>query len=150
MSHTYTDLLTHIVFSTEERKPFLADEIRPEVHAYLGGIVRQLHGVAIIIGGARDHVHVLACLPGDICVSECVRTLKSNSSRWAKERWSGRQSFAWQTGCGAFSVSESARKRVIEYIARQEEHHHTISFQDEFISLLRKHHINYDERYIWD
>lgn len=149
MSHTYTDLLMHVVFSTHERRPAIADSIRPELHAYLGGIIRELHGTAVLVGGTRDHVHILMRLPGDVRVSDCVRILKTNSSRWVHEKWPMRKSFAWQAGYAAFSVSESARERVCRYVANQERHHGTMSFQNEFIALLKKHNVEYDERYLW-
>jgi hypothetical protein len=75
--------------------------------------------------------------------------VKANSSRWLKERWPERRSFAWQGGYGAFSVSESRRESVIRYIGDHARHHHRISFQDEFLALLRKHGVEFDERYIW-
>ncbi len=149
MAHTFTSILVHAVFSTSGRAPLLADEIRPDLHAYLGGILRQLHTVPVVIGGTTDHVHLLARLPADLAVADCLRVLKTNSSRWVKERWSQRRSFAWQGGYGAFSVSESRRATVIRYIQDQEQHHRRISFQEEFLKLLRNHGVEFDERYIW-
>jgi len=148
MSHTFTNLLTHVIFSTRERRPFLADEIRKDVFAYAGGIVRELGGTAIMVNGTDDHVHALLVVPGNLAVAECVRLLKTNTSRWVHEKWPERK-FAWQTGYGAFSVSESNRGQVIRYIQDQEKHHRKISFQDEFRAFLRKQGIAFDERYIW-
>ncbi len=149
MAHTFTNILVHAVFSTSGRASLLTDEIRPDVHAYLGGILRQLHAVPIAIGGTADHVHLLARLPADLAVADCMRILKANSSRWAKERWPQRRSFAWQGGYGAFSVSESRRAAVVRYIQEQEQHHRRISFQEEFLKLLKNHGVEFDERYIW-
>jgi putative transposase len=149
MAHTFTSILVHAIFSTSGRAPSLAESIRPEMHAYLGGILRQLRAVPIVIGGTADHVHLLARLPADLAVADCLRVLKTNSSRWAKERWSKRPPFAWQGGYGAFSVSESRRAAVIRYIQDQEQHHLRITFQDEFLKLLRSHGVEFDERYIW-
>ncbi len=149
MAHTFTSILVHAVFSTSGRAPLLTDEIRPDLHAYLGGILRQLRTVPVVIGGTTDHVHLLARLPADLAVADCLRVLKTNSSRWVKERWSQRRSFAWQGGYGAFSVSESRRATVIRYIQDQEQHHRRISFQEEFLKLLRNHGVEFDERYIW-
>lgn len=149
MAHTFTSILVHATFSTSGRTPLLTDEIRPDLHAYLGGILRQLRTVPIVIGGTADHVHLLARLPADLAVADCLRVLKTNSSRWVKERWPQRRSFAWQGGYGVFSVSESRRAAVIRYIQNQEQHHQRISFQGEFLKLLRNHGVEFDERYIW-
>ena len=124
MAHTFTSLLTHIIFSTRERAPLIADAIRTDLHAYLGGILRELRATPIVIGGTADHIHVLlqACR-ADFAVADCLRVLKTNSSRWVKEKWPERRSFGWQGGYGAFSVSESNRANVVRYIQGQAEHH---------------------------
>jgi REP element-mobilizing transposase RayT len=119
------------------------------VHAYIGGILRQLHASPIAVGGTADHVHLFTQLPADLAVAECLRIVKANSSRWVKQRWPERRSFAWQGGYGAFSVSESKRGAVIRYVQSQARHHQRISFQDEFLKLLRSHGVEFDERFIW-
>jgi putative transposase len=149
MAHTFTNLLIHIIFSTHDRTPMMADAVRPDLHGYMGGILRELRVTPVMIGGTIDHVHLLVRAPADIAVADCVRVLKTNSSRWVKEKWPERRFFAWQGGYGAFSVSESSREDVIRYIQNQVEHHHKMTFQEEFISFLRKHGIEFDERYIW-
>jgi REP element-mobilizing transposase RayT len=149
MARTFTSLLTHVVFSTAGRAPLLADAIRPEVHAYLGGILREMQALPIAIGGTADHVHLLTCLPSDLAVADCLRVVKTNSSRWVKEKWPERRLFAWQGGYGAFSVSESRRGEVVRYIEEQARHHRQASFQEEFLGLLKKHGVEFDERYLW-
>jgi REP element-mobilizing transposase RayT len=149
MAHTFTSLLTHVVFSTHLRAPKIEDAIRADLHSYLGGILRQLRSSPIAIGGTRDHVHLLTSLPADLAVADCLRVVKTNSSRWVKEKWPERRSFGWQGGYAAFSVSESNRANVIRYIQGQAQHHLRISFQDEFLGLLRKHGVEFDEQYIW-
>jgi len=149
MGHTFTNLLLHVVFSTADRAPMISDAMRQDVHAYLGGILREIHAVPIMIGGTNDHVHLLLRLPGNLALADCMRVLKTNSSRWVKEKWKERESFAWQGGYGAFSVSESSRGTVVRYIQNQVEHHRSMSFQDEFLGLLRRHGVDFDERYLW-
>ena len=149
MAHTFTNLLAHVVFSPSGRAPFLDDEMRSDLHAYLGGILRELHAAPVAIGGTADHVHLVIGLPADLAVSDCLRVVKTNSSRWIKERWPHRRSFAWQGGYGAFSVSESRRGAVIRYIQDQARHHRRISFQDELRALLKNHRVQFDERYMW-
>ena len=149
MSHRYTALLTHLVFSTKNRFPHLVGDLASDCHAYLVGIVKNMGGYAIEVGGFVDHVHLLLDLSPTHSLSEVVRTLKSNSSKWIHE---GRRDskFAWQKGYSAFSVSKSAVDRVRRYIARQESHHRGKSYQDEVRELLRRHGMTWDERYIWE
>ena len=150
MAHTFTNLLTHIIFSTKDRIPCIDAEVKPELLAYMGGIVRELEGKAYSINGTTDHVHLLVSLPPTLALSDALRTIETNSSRWAHEKWARRRVFGWQTGYGAFSVSKSNVPDVMKYIADQEEHHKKVSFQEEFIAFLKKHEIDYDERYIWE
>jgi putative transposase len=144
---SYTCLLTHIVFSTKERNPFLADkEARDATHAYIGGIVRNLKGRAYTIGGVADHVHMLISTPPALAIADAVRTLKTNSSKWLHEEMRG---FAWQEKYSAFSVSQSDIDAVVKYIEGQEEHHRRKTFQEELLELLKEHGVEYDPRYIW-
>jgi REP element-mobilizing transposase RayT len=100
-------------------------------------------------GGVSDHIHLYASLPSTLSLAEFVNAVKSNSSRWIHQTYRDARGFAWQEGYGAFSVSKSAEKRVISYVRNQEEHHLKHSFQEEFLKLLEKHKIGYDERYLW-
>ncbi len=148
MSQAYTNLLTHIVFSTKERIALIDDEIKSELHAYLGGLVRELGGKAYIVNGTKDHVHLLVSLPPKIAISDAVRFIKSNSTGFVKEKF-GRKLFAWQGGYGAFSVSKSQVKDVVRYIQNQEEHHRKFDFRAEFELMLKKNEVEHDKRYVW-
>ena len=149
MSRTFTNLLTHLIFSAKDREPLIIPELKPELYAYLGGLTRELKGKAYGIGGTADHVHMLVSLPPVVSISEALRFLKANSSGWVHDKWPQR-SFAWQLGYGAFSVSKSNVPDVLGYIQNQEAHHRRLSFKEEFVDFLRKLEIEYDERYIWD
>lgn len=149
MAHTFTNLLTHAIFSTKDRRPCIKAEIKTELHAYIGGIVRELRGKALLINGTADHVHLLFDLPPSVSVSEALRIVKANSSRWVHDKWDRRYPFGWQTGYAAFSVSQSNVPGVLKYIANQEKHHRKISFKEELLAYLKKHNIPYDERFIW-
>jgi REP element-mobilizing transposase RayT len=146
MPHTCGNILLHFIWSTHERRPWIIPEIRDDLFAYLGGIVREMDGTALIVGGVADHVHTLARVRPMNAAAEIARVLKTNSSRWVRERI---PHFAWQTGYGVFSVSESSVPAVTKYIAHQEQHHKKYSFQDEFRVLLAKHKIVVDEKYLW-
>ena len=150
MPHSYSQLLYHIVYSTKERRPWLADSIRGRVHAYLGGGIRDEGGVALCIGGVEDHVHILARLRQDKAISAVIGAIKANSSGWIHKRADFPPGFAWQKGYGAFSVSESQEPILRRYLQNQERHHARTTYQREFVTLLKKHRITYDERYIWD
>ena len=148
MSHTSGNILLHLIFSTEHRRPLIKRSFQNELFAYLGGIIREMRGTALIVNGMPDHVHMLVRIRPAQSAAEIMRTVKTNSSRWLREN--GQRNFAWQTGYGVFSVSESNVPSVMKYIATQQEHHKKISFQEEFIAFLKKNKIPYDEKYLWD
>ena len=150
MSGTYTNLLYHIVFSTKQRIPLITDSIREELYRYIGGIIRGEGGILLEIGGTADHVHLLAKLKPAAAVSDILRLVKANSSKWANERKRRLRKFGWQDGFGAFTVSESQVVGVREYIRTQETHHRGLSYHDEFRAMLERHGVEYDERYLWD
>ena len=150
MPQSLSAVYIHLVFSTKERRPFLCDlEIRAAMHSYLGGISKQLGCAPIVTGGIEDHVHLLARMSRTVTQAEWVKELKRVSNLWVKKQFSIRE-FEWQGGYADFSVSASNPDRVKEYIERQEEHHRKSSFQNELRSLLRKHHVEWDEKYVWD
>jgi putative transposase len=148
LSHTSGNILLHFIFSTLGRQRLIRSEFRNDLFAYLGGIVREMDGTALIINGTGDHVHMLLRVRPVHSSAEIARVVKTNSSRWVREKWSSE--FAWQTGYAVFSVSESSVAAVTKYIAGQEEHHKKHSFQEEFVAFLKKNHVEYDEKYIWD
>ena len=150
MAHTFTLLYYHIVFSTKHREMLIDSELESRLHGYMGGIVKGMKGQAIKIGGIEDHVHLLVQLPATLALADFVRDLKANSSNWVHENFSERQNFAWQTGYGGFTVSKSKVPELEIYIANQREHHLQVSFADEYVGLLRKHEIEFDERFVLD
>jgi REP element-mobilizing transposase RayT len=150
MAHSYAQLYYHIVFSTKERKPYIDAELETRLHPMLGGIVRDLDGVALAVGGIEDHVHILASLRPKTAPSDALRVIKANSTGWVHDEWPDRSVFAWQTGFGVFSVSASNLEEVRQYVLNQREHHRTMTFEEEYLFLLKKHGIEYDERFVFD
>ena len=146
MGSTFFSLHYHLVFSTKERRPFIKSEWQPRLHAYLGGIIKGMHGVPEIVGGVEDHVHILASLRPVHCIADVLRDLKKESSTWAKENFDRR--FTWQEGYAAFTVSPTATDSVRRYIATQEAHHHKHSLVDELTELLNAAGIEFDEKYL--
>lgn len=149
MPNTYTNLLYHIVFSTKDRELLITNDIKEELYRYIGGIIREQGGVQLEVGGDEDHIHILAKIKPSIAVSDMLRVIKANSSKWANGGKS-RLRFAWQEGFAAFTVSESRVGSVTEYIRNQVEHHKRLSFQGELVGLLERHRVQYDPRYLWD
>ena len=150
MPQSLACLYAHLVFSTKNREPFIAPDLAPRLYAYTGGILRETGSVLIEAGGMPDHIHLLVSLGRQAAVADTVRTVKSNSSRWVHETFPSRAAFAWQSGYGAFTVSHSSLEAVREYVRGQEGHHKVWTFQDEFREFLRRHAIEWDERYVWD
>ena len=151
MPQSLAQLYLHIVFSTKDRARFFQNRaFRMDVHAYLAGACRNLDCPALIVGGVEDHVHILCRLGKTVSLSELIRELKRESSKWIKEQSSDLQSFYWQAGYGAFSISPGHIDILNAYITNQDEHHKTETFQDEFRRLLKKYKVDYDERYVWD
>jgi len=146
MGSTFFSLHYHIVFSTKDRRPLIRADWRPRVHSYLGGIIRGMNGVAEIVGGVDDHVHILASLRPVHCIADVMRDMKKDSTNWVKQNFEGR--FAWQEGYAAFTVSPSATDSVRDYIANQEVHHRKYSFVDELKELLERAGITYEEKYL--
>ena len=148
MAHTYTNLLTHAVFSTKDRLPLLTGDRYREMHAYLGGIVRGEGHRALIVGGTTDHVHLLLLLRPTVAVSDLMRVAKARSSDWASSRF--RCPFRWQVGYGAFTVSHREKGEIEAYIANQAAHHRVVGFQEEYLRLLKENGIEYDPAHLWD
>ena len=147
---TFTNLLYHVIFSTKNRESIIYDSFKERLYKYIGGIIRSKGGKLLSIGGTADHIHLAMKLKPVESISKVVGELKGNSSKWVNDSRFLVGHFSWQGGFGAFSVSESQLNSVKLYIESQEKHHSTLSFKDEFVSILDKHNISYDLNYIWD
>jgi REP element-mobilizing transposase RayT len=149
MAHSFTSLHTHIIFSTKNRDPLLRPEFKSRLFEYMGGIIRNLNGISLLINGPDDHVHILAKLPATRALSDILRELKADSTGWVKSQFRAHD-FGWQTGYAAFSVSKSNSEAVRAYIAKQEEHHRKVSFREEYLNFLQRHEIEYDPRFVME
>ena len=145
MSHTYSQNVVHVVFSTKERRNTIPAEFRPKLWAYIAGICKK-HAIFVhAIGGIEDHVHLLMQIPPSLALAKTVAAIKANSARWANQ---SANKVEWQEGYGAFSVSASNIPAVVRYIQNQDAHHRRMSFADEFRALLKKHGVEYDPRFV--
>ncbi|MDR0868604.1 MAG: IS200/IS605 family transposase [Planctomycetota bacterium] len=147
MSQSLAKINIHVVYSVQNRASVLDETIRPDLYAYTVGILNKLACITVAVGGTADHLHALIILSRTVTVAKVIEDMKRGSSRWLKAR--GWRDFAWQNGYGAFSVSESKVTTVAKYIHNQQEHHRRRSFTDELRSLLKKHNVEFDERYIF-
>ena len=151
MPQSLSAVYIHLVFSTKNRRAMLRDKAtREALYANLGAISKNLECPPLLVGGVEDHVHLLCRFGRTITQAEWVKELKRVSNSWLKEQGPEYEDFEWQSGYADFSVSQSNLQQVKEYVAKQEEHHRKVGFQDELRALLRKHEIEWDERFVWD
>ncbi|MGO8746612.1 MAG: IS200/IS605 family transposase [Thermoguttaceae bacterium] len=149
MANTYTSLHYHIVFSTKNRECWIKTDVEQRIWAYLGGIAKENKMKPLQIGGIEDHVHVLLGAPAIFAPAKIAQLLKGGSSAWIHETFPRLYGFGWQDGYCAFTVSKSNLPSVIAYIQGQREHHRTMTFQEEYRELLKRHEVEFDERYVW-
>lgn len=150
MANTFTQIYIHIVFSVKGRENLIHANWKDELHKYICGIVNGQQQKVYAIGGMPDHIHLLLSIKPDISVSELVRDIKSNSSKWINEKKLVLGKFQWQAGFGAFSYGQSQLDVVISYINNQEQHHRKKSFKEEYIEMLTKFKIDYNEKYLFE
>jgi len=147
---SYVSSYFHCVFSTKDRLPLIPAPLRERLWPFLGGIARQNQMKAIEVGGMPDHVHLLLSLPSTLSLAKALQLIKGGSSKWVHDTFPEYRTFNWQVKYGAFGVSASLLDKTIHYIKNQERHHRKMTFQEEFLALLKKHRIAYDERYLWE
>jgi REP element-mobilizing transposase RayT len=150
VGHTFTSNLCHCTFSTKGRQPCITADLQARLWPFIGGIARENGMTARAIGGVADHVHILLSLPATMAVAKAVQLIKGGSSKWVHETFPRHGDFGWQEGYGAFSLGVSQVDRTVAYIESQAEHHRKQTFQEEFLAFLKRHKMEYDERYIFD
>jgi putative transposase len=150
MPQSIAQLNIHLVFSTKKRRPFIKPEIEAELHAYIGGTIKNMGGIPLKINGMPDHIHILFSMPRTLALSKIVGDIKRSSSLWIKSKDSSLTSFSWQTGYAAFSVGYSQKDMVVRYIANQKVHHRKKTYEEEVVKFLDDQEMEYDERYFWD
>ena len=150
MPSTHHGILIHVVYSTKQRIKLLHKDWRDELYAIMGGVAKEHKSVLLRSGGVEDHVHLLLKTHPSFAISDTVKLIKGNSSRWINKNRKVSARFEWQRGYGVFSVSESMSDIVKRYIGNQETHHQRQSFEDEYFEILRKHKIQFDEQYVID
>jgi putative transposase len=150
MPQSLAKIYVHLVFSTKNRERLLPEDLGPDLHAYMGGTLKALGCAPIEVNTEPEHVHVLFLGSRTATLSDVVGQLKKSSNDSLRARGPQFSSFFWQSGYGAFSVSQSAIEEVRAYIRNQREHHRRISFQEEYRTFLKRYEVEFDERYVWD
>ena len=150
MGHTFSNILTHIIFSTKGRMNLLYPEMQDELYKYVCGVATNNGGHILQINGIEDHIHILVKIKPCSSISDFVRTIKVASSGWIHERFHNMKDFGWQSGYSAFSVSKSSVHNVVSYIRTQKEHHQRLSFKEELKAFLEKNEIEFDENHYFD
>ena len=149
MAHSYVCLYVHYVFSTIGRQKIITPDLEARLYPYMGGIARENNMKALAIGGVEEHSHVFLSLPSTITIAKAIQLIKGGSSKWVSDTFPTHHDFEWQEGYGAFSVSVSLVEDTIAYINNQREHHRKQTFEDEYRAILKKHGIEWDERYLF-
>lgn len=150
MANTYSQIYIQIVFSVKGRQNLIHNKWKDELHKYICGIINAKEQKAYAIGGVSDHIHILISIKPDISISNLVRDIKANSSKWINENDFVAGKFQWQQGFGAFSYAKSQLDNVIKYINNQEKHHQKQTFKDEYFELLQKFDIEFNEKYLFE
>ena len=149
MPQTLSFNLVHIIFSTKNRAPLIANGMIPTLHAYLAGTARKLDCECFRVGGVADHVHIALFIARTESVSKVVERLKVSSSKWIKTKGPEFAKFEWQRGYAAFSVGLSDRLALVRYIDAQATHHQRRDFQAEMRAMFAKYGVGFDERCVW-
>lgn len=150
MSQSLVKNYVHIVFSTKYRNDFIDEKIEHELYAYIAVLCKDFESYALQIGGTDNHIHILCRLSQKIALMKLVQEIKAHSSKWIKTKGKKYENFFWQNGYGAFSVGEKDILIVTNYIKKQRQHHQKQDFKDELTGILKKHKMEYDEKYLWD
>lgn len=150
MANTYTQINIHAVFSVKGRENMITSQFKDELFQYISGILNNNKQFSLAVNGHRDHVHLFFELHPSTSVSDIMRIVKTNSSKWINEKKFVKGKFQWQEGYGGFSYARSQRNDVIKYIMHQETHHQKKSFREEYLDLLKKFEIDFDDHYVFE
>lgn len=150
MANTYSQVSVHCVFAVKGRENVITKDYRDRLHSYMSGILKNDNAYPLAVGGWLDHVHVFFELPMTSTIADIIQRVKSTSSKWINENHLVKGRFRWQEGYGAFSYSHSQRDTVIQYIINQELHHGSKTFREEYMDLLRKFEIAFEDKYVFE
>ena len=150
MANTFSQINIHCVFAVKGRESIITMDFRDSLHSYVSGILLRDHSYPLAVNGWKDHIHVFFELPVTLSISKQMQMLKATSSKWINDNKFVKGQFSWQEGYGAFSYSRSQRDDVIKYIVNQEQHHKKQTFREEYLELLKKFAIKFEEKYVFE
>lgn len=150
MANTYSQMYTQIVFAVKGRENIIPQKHKEELHKYITGIITAYKQKLLTINAMPDHVHILIGFKPNICISDLVEEIKTSTSKFIKEKQWVKGKFYWQIGFGSFTYSHSQLTDVINYINNQEEHHKRKTFKEEYLQILQKFDIEYNEKYLFE
>jgi putative transposase len=149
MAHSFTSNLYHCIFSTKDRRKTITPDLEGRLWPYLGGIARENNMKALAVGGIADDLHILLSLPSTLDIAKAMQLIKGNSSKWVHDTFPDLRTFSWQEGYGGFSIGVSQINVTVAYIQNQKKHHRQTTFEEEFLKIIQRHGIEYDERFVW-
>jgi putative transposase len=150
MANTYTQLNVQAVFAVKGRENFLLSNFRKELFEYVSGILKGIGQFPLAVNGNKDHVHIFFEMNPTSSLSDVMEKVKANSSKWINSNKFVPGKFEWQRGYSGFTYSRSQRNDVIQYIINQEKHHKSKTFREEYLEMLKKFEMGYDERYVFE
>jgi putative transposase len=150
MANSYSQITIQLIFAVKNRNALIVPAFREQLHKYITGIITNQKQKLLAINAVSDHIHILIGQSPSCNLSDLVREIKSESSRFINENKLSKFRFNWQEGFGAFSYSRSQRDTVIKYILYQEKHHKKSTFREEYMDFLKKFEIEFDEKYLFD
>jgi putative transposase len=148
MGNTYSKIYIHVVFAVKYREAMIDPKWKEDLYKYITGIVQSEGSKLISINGVKDHIHVFIGYVPKGSLSDLVRQIKGSSSKYINDNGWCKTTFRWQEGYGAFSYGPSQIDQVVKYIQNQENHHKTISFDEEFKKNLTAYGIQFDPKYL--
>lgn len=150
MAGTYSQIYIQVVFAVNGRENLISRDWKEELHKYISGIITRKGQKSIIVNGMPDHIHSFMGLKPSMCISDLVRDVKNNSSKFINDRNLVNGKFSWQQVYGVFSYSHSQIEQVQDYILNQEKHHHVKTFKEEYMDLLNKFQIDYNDLFVFE
>jgi REP element-mobilizing transposase RayT len=150
MANTYSQISIQVVFAVKGREDIIVSDFRDRLHEYINGIIAGNKQKPLAVNGWKDHIHAFFGMEPSVSISDIVRDIKASSSKWINEHHFVKGKFHWQDGFAAFSYSKSQRDSVIKYILKQEQHHRRKTFREEYLELLHKSEIEFDEKYLFE
>jgi REP element-mobilizing transposase RayT len=150
MPGTFSQIYVQVVFAVKHRRSLIDSSFEEDLYKYISGIVKNKGQKLLAINGMPDHIHILLGIKPSCCLSDLVREIKKSSNEFIKEKGYCRYRFNWQEGYGAFSYGHSQLDYVIKYIQNQKQHHKKKTFKEEYIELLRKFNVEYEDKYLFE